>query len=100
MQRESINLVDLAKILVNQKTVLSVDDFHLYSGLSVSAIYKLTHGKKIKFSRPNGKVIFFKKEDIDEFLLSNPITTVDDIEQEAINYLNAKPIRGGRDAKY
>lgn len=100
MHKEQLQLIDLTKILVNQKTIFNVEDLHIYSGLSISAIYKLTQSKKLRFSRPNGKVIFFKKEDVDNFLLSKPITTADDIEQQTINYLNAKPLRGGRNEIY
>ncbi len=69
------------------KDVLNFSEFLTYTGLSTSYAYKLTSTGIIKHSRPAGKLIFFKKADIDEFLLSNPIKTASEIETEAINYI-------------
>lgn len=65
------------------KEILSVQEFSDYSGLSTSHIYKLTHGRKIAFYRPTGKVIFFKKSEIDNFLLQNRQMTKLEIEAKA-----------------
>lgn len=82
-------------MLLNQKEIFNIDDFCRYTGLSKSATYKLTGNKQIRFSRPNGKLIFFRKDDVDAYLMSNPIMSTDDIEQEAINYTVAEPVKGG-----
>ncbi|MBU1100599.1 MAG: helix-turn-helix domain-containing protein [Bacteroidetes bacterium] len=44
-----------------------------YLGISINTIYKLIFEKKIKYSKPNGKVVLFKKEDLDEFVRSGEI---------------------------
>ena len=74
-------------ISLNTKTTFSIEDFCRYTGFSKSLTYKLTSGKRIPFSCPNGKCIFFKKVDVDNWLLSNPVAPTEDIEQEAIDFV-------------
>lgn len=57
-----------------------------YIGLKPSYLRKLTAKKKIKFSKPLGKLIFFEKQDLDSFLRGrhNPVeSTVVDLESAA-----------------
>lgn len=86
----------IESLLLSQKEVFNLKDFCQYSGLSESAAYKLTHLRKIPHSRPGGKLIFLKKDDIDNYLLSNPIRLLDDIEQDSINFLTNKLTKGGK----
>lgn len=70
-----------------ESTLLTTKEFSEYSGLSLSYIYKLTHGRRIPFFRPMGKTIYFKKTDVDNFLLQNRQSTKSEIENEANAYL-------------
>lgn len=70
-----------------ESTLLTTKEFSEYSGLSLSHIYKLTHGRRIPFFRPMGKTIYFKKTDVDNFLLQNRQSTKSEIENEANAYL-------------
>ncbi len=72
---------------LQNKTIFTIAELIIYTGFSKHYIYKLTSQKKIPFSKPNGKNIFFKKSDVDNFFLSNPQATIDEIEEEAINYV-------------
>jgi len=49
-------------LLLSHKEIFNVADLCQYTGLSPSAVYKLTDGKKIPHSKPNGKIIFFDKK--------------------------------------
>jgi len=80
-------LEHIDSISLNNKTTFNIEDFCRYTGLSKSCAYKLTSNHKLPFSRPNHKVIFFKKTDVDKFLLSNPVQPTEDIEQEAIDFI-------------
>lgn len=71
---------------IRKKEVWTIQDVASYTGLSKSTIYKLTANKKIPHSKPSGKVIYFKKDDVINFLLSNPIATSADLEQQATDY--------------
>lgn len=71
---------------LQEKTLFNIDELVIYAGFSKLYIYKLTSQNKIPFYKPNGKHIFFKKTEIDEWLLNNRQSTIDEIESEAINY--------------
>lgn len=80
-------LAKIEKILArNTKPILTVDDLIDYSGYSRSYIYKLVHRKEIPFYKPGGKNLFFKREEINEWLLQNKSKSESEIEAEAINY--------------
>ena len=44
-----------------------------YMGIAESYLYKLTSAKKIPHYKPNGRMIYFNKQELDQWLLSNPI---------------------------
>jgi len=53
------------------KKVFNTNDLHRYTKLSKSTIYKLTSRGKIPHYCPTGKIIFFDKDEVDSWLLSN-----------------------------
>lgn len=69
--------------LLSQKTVLTFDEFCRYTGISKSWGYKLTSARAVPFSKPNDKAIYFEKEQIDKWLLQNPVKTVAQLQKEA-----------------
>jgi len=72
--------------LVNTKTVLSPSEAADYIGITLSHLYKLTSSRLIPFSKPNGKMIFFSRAELDEWLLSSPVKTSKQLESEAAIY--------------
>lgn len=68
------------------KTVLTIDDAAEYTGLSRSYLYKLTAKGEIPFSKPRGKLIYFSKEKLDQWLLSNNRKSNEEIKNEALEY--------------
>ena len=73
-----------------QKQVLNFNDTCIYLELSQSHLYKLTSTGSIPHYKPNGKKLYFKREELDTWLLRNRNNSVDEIEQEAANYLIKK----------
>ena len=57
-----------------EKNVLSIDDVVMLTGLSKSHVYKLTSSRQLPFYKPNGKLMYFDKKEIEE-ILSNSICT-------------------------
>jgi len=55
----------------NAKEVLNLKEACVYAGISSSQMYKLTCSKAIQFYRPNGKLIYFKRQDLLDWLLRN-----------------------------
>ena len=77
----------IERLLATQKKVLNFDEVCDYTGISKSYLYKLTSQNRIPFSKPNGKVIFFDKEELDKWLLLNKQKTIMQIEEDASNYM-------------
>jgi excisionase family DNA binding protein len=77
------------------KTVLTFTEASQYTGISKSYLYKLTSARKISHSKPSGKLIFFEKEELDKWLMSNKITPQQEIEDEAARYCSSNR-KGGK----
>ena len=71
---------------------MDIKDLAEYLKMSVSAIYKLTSSSEIPHYK-SGKRLYFKKEDINEWIFSRRIKTNDDIEKEAMEYIRRNPTR-------
>lgn len=76
----------IEKMIRSNKTVLTVDEAAYYTGLSHSYLYKLTARGEIPFSKPRGKLIYFSKEKLDQWLLSNNQKSNQEIKNEALEY--------------
>lgn len=84
---------ELTQKLLANKRVMNTEDVCLYSGISKSTLYKLTCNKEIPHSKPSGKLIFFDRDEIDNWMLGNPVKTRDEINREAMNYLMKKNLK-------
>ena len=72
-------------ILDNAKDVLSVEEAARFMDIARSSLYKMTSDRSIPFYRPNGKMIYFEKADILEWIRKNRVMSVmydEDKEQE------------------
>ncbi|WP_458627991.1 helix-turn-helix domain-containing protein [Winogradskyella sp. PC D3.3] len=68
------------------KTVLTFEEACFYSGLAKSTMYKLTSSNEIPHYKPKGKLIFFKKEELENWLLQNRQESNENLENEALKY--------------
>ncbi|MFP9114431.1 helix-turn-helix domain-containing protein [Flavobacterium sp. RHBU_3] len=80
----------IEKLLISQKTVLNFEELVEYTGLSQSYLYKLTSKGDIPFYRPNGKQLYFNKEEIDRWLLRNRSQTNEERDSEVTTNLILK----------
>lgn len=69
------------------KKFLTVEEAIQFTGLSKSWLYKLVHQRKVAYSKPNNKLIYFLKSDLEAYVLSNRIPSKQEIEQRAIDYV-------------
>jgi len=76
----------ISKLNIAVKTILSSEEAAIFLGLTPSYLYKLTSSRKIKFYKPLGKLNYFKKEDLEQFLLQNPSDSSDKIESEIFKH--------------
>ena len=61
----------IEKMLTHKKKVLTFEETCEYMGVSRSFLYKLTSRRQIPHSKPNGKMIFFEKSEVNDWLLRN-----------------------------
>ena len=54
-----------------QNKVLTMDDAVAFTGLKKNYLYKLIYLKKIPFYKPLGGRVFFKQEELEEFIFRN-----------------------------
>ncbi|MCF8272660.1 MAG: helix-turn-helix domain-containing protein [Flavobacteriaceae bacterium] len=73
-----------------QKQVLNFNETCNYLELSQSHLYKLTSTGVIPHYKPNGKKIYFQREELDRWLLRNRMNSQDEIEQQAADFLIKK----------
>lgn len=95
---DNLQIIDerLSKIetlLLAQKTVLNFDEVAAYTGLSKSYLYKLTSAGGIPCYKPQGKHIYFNKQEIDQWLLQNRKATNQELESKASTHVTLK--KGG-----
>ena len=67
------------------KKVLSFKEGCKYCDISESSMYKHTSNGTVPYYKPHGKLIFFKREDLDDWMLQNRHSTSEELENEAIS---------------
>lgn len=82
MQSIEERLTNLERINQGAKTILTLEEVAKYTNYSKSYIYKLTSRREIPCYKPNGKQLYFKRTEIEEWLLTNRKMTNKEIESE------------------
>lgn len=89
------NLLQRLDLLENSiyttKKVFTFQEACMYIGVSESMLYKLTASKEIPHYKPRGKMVYFAKEELDEWLLQNCEPTIDDANRMAAESAAADP---------
>jgi len=70
-------------VLLRAKNVLNVDDLCLLLGTTRKNVYKMTSEKQIPFYKPQGGKIYFKKDEVEAWMLRNRSASLDEIENKA-----------------
>jgi len=79
--------------LLSAKDVFNMDDLAAYTGMSKGYLYRLVCERQIPYYKGNGKMNFFKREDINAWLLQNRIKSQAEIAAAAAAYVVKNPIR-------
>lgn len=74
---------------ISQKP-LGVTEASDYWGLSKTYLYKLIHEKKIPCFKPNGGKVFFKQEDLDNYIFRNRVSADYELKEKAEQLLANK----------
>lgn len=83
-------LEKIEQYIVGTKKVLNADELSAYTGFKKSYIYKLIHKKLIPYSKPNGKMLFFDREKVDLWLLTNKYNSSAEIEEDLFRYTSKR----------
>lgn len=87
----SVNFIENAA--GTAKEMITLDETARYMGVSRSFLYKLTMGRKIPHYKPNGKLIYFNRKEVEEWLQQNRVATNSELEARAQAYCAKK--KGG-----
>jgi excisionase family DNA binding protein len=79
-----------------QNKVLTFEQGCQYLGYTKSYVYKLTSGGIIPFSKPNGKSIFFDREKLENWMLSNPKSSLEEKQIEAVTHQQSQALKNAR----
>jgi len=83
---ENVEYLQRVQIIAH-KEILSFKEALIYLDVSESFLYKLTHKKTIDFTKPNGGKIYFKKSDLDNWMLQSQSDSKRVLEDEIFNHL-------------
>lgn len=83
-----------ANIISTTKAVLTVDEAAKYMGIAKSTLYKMMMRREIPYSKPNGKVCFFDRKELETWLMGNRVATADELTERAQTYC-ARNKKGG-----
>ena len=78
------------------KEVLTAREAAAYMDISLSYLYRLTMDRAIPFYKPNGKRIYFKRGEVENWLTSIRCDTNADIAAQAQAYTYTKGKGGAR----
>ncbi|WP_347073339.1 helix-turn-helix domain-containing protein [Bacteroides thetaiotaomicron] len=80
-------IANLEEALFLSKSVLSFDEASRFLNLSKSYLYKLTSSNLIAHYKPQGKMLYFEKSELEAWLRQNPVKTQEEITQKAQQYI-------------
>lgn len=92
MAEELKKVADLitANTIFCTKEVLTSDEAAKYMGISKSYLYKLTMRQQIPHYKPMGKMCYFNRIELEQWLQSNRLSTDTEINQQAQAYCMEK----------
>lgn len=79
-----------------QKTLLNFTEACIYLAVSKSYLYKLTSTRQIPHFCPQGKKLYFKREELNDWLQRNRKSSADEIDQLAAEYIIRNSIKKPR----
>lgn len=77
----------LENLIRDAKQVLTLEEAALYMGVSKSSLYKMTHKHELPFFRPNGKLIYFEKAELLNWMRQNRNMSEGETQEAAIRHM-------------
>lgn len=94
---EKFSLQELSDLVADKtlfctKEVLTSEEVARYMGVSRSYLYKLTMRREIPHYKPRGKICYFNRQEVEQWLQSNRVATDTELNNQANNYC----MKGGK----
>lgn len=94
---EKYSLQELSDLVADKtifctKEVLTSEEVARYMGVSRSYLYKLTMRREIPHYKPRGKICYFNRQEVEQWLQSNRVATDTGLNNQANNYC----MKGGK----
>jgi excisionase family DNA binding protein len=94
---EKYSLQELSDLVAEKtifctKEVLTSEEVARYMGVSRSYLYKLTMRREIPHYKPRGKICYFNRQEVEQWLQSNRVATDTELNNQANNYC----MKGGK----
>ena len=70
----------------DRRKIIKIRTGYFIMGVTRSHLYKLTSGGKVIHYKPNGKMIYFKRDELSAWLLQNRVSTSEEIAMKATTY--------------
>ena len=77
----------LEDLLRDAKQVLTLEEAALFMGISKSSLYKMTHKHEMPFYRPNGKLIYFEKDELLKWMRQNRQKSEEETNEAAVMHM-------------
>lgn len=62
----------IAERVTAGKPMLTMQEAAMFTGMSKHTLYRMTCSKQIKHYKPGGKLIYFSREDLINWMMQNP----------------------------
>lgn len=89
-------VAEIEETLFLHKQVFSFEEASKFLNLSKSYLYKLTSGGLIPHYKPQGKMLYFEKAELEEWLRRNPVRSQQEVKDMAATYVASPQKRGRR----
>lgn len=73
---------------INADRPMNIKEASEFLGLSVSYVYTLCNQKKLCHYKPNGKKIYFLRQDLLDFMTRNKVSSESQVNDKAMEYIN------------
>lgn len=83
----------IEKHMYSEKEILNLSEAAAYAGVSKSYLYKKTSSRQIPFYRPATKLIFFKRIELDAWLLQNRHSTLEEMAEISLGRKSISKIK-------
>lgn len=80
----------IESLSLSTRDILTLEEAVTYLQVSKSYLYKLTFKKEIPFYKPSGKLIYFKKSELDEWIFKNRESNNEETTEVLFNNLKKK----------